>query len=237
MNITILPGSFKPPHKGHLSLIKKIINKNNNSKIIIIISKKSRTLDNRFQYFENLSKEELQIALIEYFPLKKKEIEKYSKNELLKIIKEYIEKNKIKSINAYQSIKIWKIYLKYLKEYYSKNKKKINFPKIILKISDTNNIIQETVRIMLQSLREKPNKIILMKSLKNKNNQRFNFMKKRFGKYIEEVLFPNIKDIDAREMRNAIKIHNYKKFNKYLPNNLKENDKKKIWKIVNIYNL
>lgn len=39
MNITIIPGSYKPPHKGHLSLVEKLIKKNNNSKIIIIISK------------------------------------------------------------------------------------------------------------------------------------------------------------------------------------------------------
>jgi cytidyltransferase-like protein len=37
--IALFPGAFKPPHKGHLSLIEKLIKKNNNSKIIIIISK------------------------------------------------------------------------------------------------------------------------------------------------------------------------------------------------------
>lgn len=238
MNIIILPGSFKPPHKGHLSLIeniiKKCLKKKEKCKIIIIISKKSRALDNRFQYFENLTKNELQNALINHFPKKKKNINKLTKTNVLKLIREYIEKNKLKTVNAEQSLKVWKIYLKLLKEKYNKknNFKNNKFPEIILKIADTNNVIQETTKIMLQSLRNKPKKIFLMKSNKNKNNKRFDFMLKRFGKYIEEVLFPNIKDIDAKNMRKAIMENDYNKFEKYLPDGLKDSDKKKIWKIL-----
>jgi hypothetical protein len=227
MNIFILPGSFKPPHKGHLSLIEHIIKKyKKKCKIIIIISRKARTLDNRFQYYENLSKNNLHNALKEYFP--KKNINKLTKQNTLKLIRNYIEKNKLKSINADQSLLIWKIYLKYLlKKYNNKSK-----PEIIIKISDTNNIIQETMKIALQSLREKPKKIYLMKSAKNKNNKRFDFMLIRFKKYIDQILFPNIKDIDAKDMRNAILNNDYKKFSKYLPKDLKDINKKKIWKIV-----
>lgn len=237
MNITILPGSFKPPHKGHLSLIEKIINKNNNSKIYIIISKKSRALNSRFQYYEDLSKDDLQKALIQYFPKQKNNIINLSKNNLLKKIKEYIDNKKINTVNAEQSLKIWNIYIKFLKKQFNKKfNKKINkknkFPKIIFKISDTNNVIQETTRVMLEALREKPNKIILMKSAKNKDNKRFDFMLKRFSKYIKEVLFPNIKDIDAKNMRKAILDNNYDDFVNYLPDDLSNNYKKKIWNIV-----
>ena len=72
-----------------------------------------------------------------------------------------------------------------------------------------------------------------MKSAKDKENKRFNFIEKRFGKYIRVQLFPNIKDIDATDMREAILNGDYKKFETYLPSDLKETDKKKIWKICN----
>lgn len=235
MNITILPGSFKPPHKGHLSLIESIINKNNNSIIYIIISKKSRALNSRFQYYENLPKENIQKAMIEYFPKQKNKILNMSKTNLLKKIRKNINNKKINVINANQSLKIWNIYLKFIKKMYIKNNKKKNkFPQIIFKISDTNNVIQETTKVMLEALRKKPNKIILLKSSKNKNNKRFDFILKRFSKYIDEVLFPDIKNIDAKNMRKAILNNDYEMFSKYLPDKLTNINKKKIWSIVKI---
>jgi cytidyltransferase-like protein len=229
-NIIIIPGSYKPPHKGHLSLIEKLIKKYTNSKIIIIISRKPRTLDKRFQYMEQKSKLELQHALIDYFPNEKDDILKLSKINIIKKINKLIENNQIKSINSEQSLKIWNIYLKYLKEKYK------NIPKIIFKISETNNIIQNTTRTMLQSFREtpKPNKIILMKSEKNKENKRFNFIEKLYKKYIKILLFPNIKDIDSTGMRESILNNDKNKFILYLPNDLKNSSKNNIWKIVNI---
>lgn len=229
-NIIIIPGSYKPPHKGHLSLIEKLIKKYINSKIIIIISRKSRPLDKRFQYMEHKSKLELQHALIDYFPNEENDILKLSKINIIKKINKLIENNQIKNINAEQSLKIWKLYLNYLKEKYK------NIPKIIFKISETNNIIQDTIKTMLQSFKEipKPNKIILMKSKKNKENTRFNFIEKLYKKYINILLFPNIKDIDSTGMRESILNNDKEKFILYLPNDLNNYYKNKIWKIVNI---
>jgi cytidyltransferase-like protein len=127
-NITIIPGSYKPPHKGHLSLIEKIIKKNNNSKIIIIISKKPRSLDKNFLYMEKKSKIELQNALIKYFPLEKEEILLLNKKDIIVKINELIKNKMLKSVDDETSYKIWKIYLKYLQKKYSK----IIFPKISL---------------------------------------------------------------------------------------------------------
>jgi phosphopantetheine adenylyltransferase len=228
-NITIIPGSYKPPHKGHLSLIEKLIKKKYNKKIIVIISKKQRPLEQLFK-MENVKKEDLQNLLIKYFPKEKESLLLLSKTATEKKIKDLINENKIKSINSEQSLKIWNIYLKYLKEKY-KNKN-IKFPIIEFKISETNNIIQETTKVMFKLFREnKPNKIILMKSEKNKDNKRFNFLTTRFGKYIETVLFPNIKDIDATDMRKYILNKNMVKFMKYLPKDLSIKDKLKIWNI------
>lgn len=226
LNITIIPGSYKPPHKGHLSLIEKLIKLKDNSKIIIVISKKSRPLDNRFLYMNNSSKIELQNALIEYLPHEKNEIVLLSKTDLIKKINNLIKSGFLKSIDYNQSIKIWNIYLKYLKKKYK------NIPQIIFIESD--NIIKETTKIVLQILREdKPKMILLMKSEKNKENKRFQFIDNRFSKYVKTILFPNIKDIDATGMRLAILQNDKIKFSKYLPSDLTTYNINKIWNIVN----
>ena len=44
--IAIFPGSFKPPHIGHLSVVKKILDNPKIEHIYIVISSKYRTIDN-----------------------------------------------------------------------------------------------------------------------------------------------------------------------------------------------
>ena len=225
MDITIIPGSFKPPHIGHLSLVEKLIKKGNNSKIILIISKKERPLDERFLYMEQKNKVDLQNALIEYFP-QDDEIILLTKDKLIKKIKELIKIGKIPSINAEQSYKIWSIYLKYLKKIYGKT-----LPKIIFRVSLNNNIMLESDKVVLESFKEKPRTVILMKSKKNALNTRFQFLERKFTKYIKTELFPDIKDIDATGMRNSILENNKNNFLKYLPTDLDIKDKNKTWKI------
>lgn len=233
MNITIIPGSYKPPHKGHLSLLEKLIKNKKTLKIIMIVSKKQRPLDSRFLYPLEHSKEELQNALIEYFPSNKDDILLMTKALIIKKINEMISKNILKSVNASQSLQVWNIYLDYLKKKYSN----IVFPMIIFKIPETNNIIVETNKVILEIFREyklseniKP-KIILMKSMKNEHNTRFDSLEKRYKKYIEIKLFPNIKDIDATGMRDAILKLDKDRFLTYLPEDLNIKEKNKIWKI------
>ena len=225
--IIIIPGSYKPPHKGHLSMIQKLIKKKV-SRIIVIISKKSRPLDSRFLNMNQKSKIDLQNALIEYLPNEKEIIILLSKDKLIKKINELINNQYLKSINCYQSLKIWNIYLKYLKNKYAN---KNYFPEIIFRISQNNNIMIEANRVVLESFKDKPKSIILMKSAKNKENSRFQFLEERYKKYIETDLFPNIKDIDATGMRNSILENNKLAFIKYLPKNLNLKDINKIWNI------
>jgi len=225
-NIIIIPGSYKPPHKGHLSLLIRLIKKSNISKIIIIISKKVRSLDKRFLYMEKIPKIELQNALIEYFPLEKEEILLMTKEKIIKKINQYMNDGLLKSINAIQSYKIWNIYLKYLKNKYEK------IPNIVFKISENNNIMLEADRVILESFKEKPTSITLMKSAKNEHNTRFDFLERKYKKYIKTALFPNIKDIDATGMRQSILENNKISFLKYLPKDLDEKNKNKIWSIV-----
>ena len=234
MDITIIPGSYKPPHKGHLSLIEKLIKKNNNTKIIIIISKKPRSLDKNFLYVEKKSKLELQDALIKYFPLQNEEILSLTKRDIIVKINKLIYDGILKSVNEDQSYKIWNIYLKYLQEKYSDKKYfKINFPKIIFRKCESNNIISETNKVILELFRKDNAKnIILMKSAKDASNSRFKLLEERYSKYIKTQLFPNIKDIDATGMRTSILNNDKTKFIKYLPEDLEEKKINKIWKIL-----
>ena len=233
-DITIIPGSYKPPHKGHLSLIEKLIKKNNNIKIIIIISKKPRSLDKNFLYMEKKSKLELQDALIKYFPQEKEQILSLKKKDIIVKINQLIKDKLLRSVNEDQSYKVWNIYLKYLRKKYSEKKYlKINFPKIIFRKCDNNNIISETNKVILELFRkENAKNIILMKSAKDANNSRFKLLEERYSKYIKTQLFPNIKDIDATGMRTSILNNDKKKFINYLPKNLEKKEINKIWKIL-----
>lgn len=229
----IIPGSFKPPHKGHLSLIENIIKNNlkkknkNNLKIIILISRKQRSLDKNFIYMEQKSKIELQESLIKYYPLEKENIKLLNKKNIIEKINKLINNNYLPSIGDEQSYIIWKIYLKFLKKKYSNN-----FPKIIIKKCNTNNIISETNKIILELFRtEKSKNIILMKSAKNRNNKRFDYFLIKYKKYVKSQLFKNIKNIDATGMRTSILNNDKNKFINYLPKDLNQSDKNKIWNI------
>ena len=123
-NIIIIPGSYKPPHKGHLSLIEKLLKLRSTFKIIIIISNKSRPLDDTFLYMEQKPVELLKERMCYYFPNEKNLINKMSKSNLIKYIQKLIKENVLLSINANQSLEVWNIYLNYLKKKYK------NLPKI-----------------------------------------------------------------------------------------------------------
>lgn len=226
--ISIIPGSFKPPHKGHLSLLENLIKRKKNSKIIIIISKKARPIDKRFLYMESQKKEVLVNALKDYSYYK----ENLTKKEIITFIKKLIDKNIIKTITADESLLIWKIYLRYLKKIYKSKDQNNKFPKIEFRITPTNNILAETNKAIRDSFKEHFNEIILMKSMKNANNGRFNFLEKRYGKYIKTILFPDIKNIDATGMRDALIRNNIVTFIKYLPQDLSKNIKLKIYNLL-----
>ena len=234
-SVSIIPGSFKPPHKGHLSLIEKIIKKDNDTDIIIIISQKARPLDSRFLYMEKTSKIELENALKEYIVKNNLKISNlkdglshinFTKAELIKLINKLMSTNVIKTINAKQSLEIWNIYLEYLKKKYQ------ILPKIEIRISSNPNPILGVNRSIINSFREKYKKILLLKSKKNSHNTRFDFLEKKYGKYVKTKLFPNIKNIDATGMRKSILEKNKIDFFKYLPADMLQKYKNKIWKIV-----
>lgn len=55
MTIAIVPGSFKPPHKGHWEMIMKYVNNPDINKVLVLISNIStKTISNRFLSLTNL---------------------------------------------------------------------------------------------------------------------------------------------------------------------------------------
>ena len=230
-NIIIIPGKYKPPHKGHLSLIEKLINKKSTSKIIVIISNKPISLDNNFTYMDQKPVELLKKSLIKYYPKKEVFINNMTKMELIKLINKYIVNKKLPSISPEESLLIWNIYIKYLqRKYYIRSMNQ----NIQFVISKNNNVVIETHKQIIQAFKEKPDSIILMKSAKNEYNTRFNFLERVFGKYVKTMLFPNIKDIDSTKMRACLLNNDKTGFMKFLPTDLETIYKNKIWKILKI---
>ena len=231
-NIIIIPGKYKPPHKGHLSLVEKLIIKKNTSKIIIIISNKPIPLDNNFNYMNQKRAELLKKSLISYYPKKETLINTMTKIELIKLINKYILNKKLPSISPEESLLIWNIYIKYLQRKYDmRSMIDLNIEVII---SKNNNIVIETHKQVIEAFKEKPDSIILMKSAKNENNTRFKFLENVFGKYVKTTLFPNIKDIDSTKMRFCLLNNDKLGFMKFLPIDLENIYKNKIWKILNV---
>lgn len=230
-NIIIIPGKYKPPHKGHLSLIEKLINKKSTSKIIVIISNKPISLDNNFTYMDQKPVELLKKSLIKYYPKKEVLINNMTKVELIKLINKYIVNKRLPSISPEESLLIWNIYIKYLQRKYDIRSIDQNIQFVI---SKNNNVVIETHKQVIKAFKEKPNMVILMKSAKNEYNTRFNFLEKVFGKYVKTMLFPNIKDIDSTKMRFYLLNNDKNGFMKFLPSDLEVMYKNKIWKILKI---
>jgi nicotinamide mononucleotide adenylyltransferase len=230
-NIIIIPGKYKPPHKGHLSLIEKLINKKSTSKIIVIISNKPIPLDNNFTYMDQKPVELLKKSLIKYYPKKEVLINSMTKIELIKLINKYILNKKLPSISPEESLTIWNIYINYLQRKYGIRSMN-QYVHIV--ISKNNNIVIETHKQVIQAFKEKPDSVILMKSAKNIHNTRFKFLENVFGKYVKTMLFPNIKDIDSTKMRACLLNNDKKGFMNFLPTDLEIMYKNKIWKILNI---
>lgn len=184
MNYYIFPGSFKPPHKGHIKLLINIIKrekkvKNDNFKIIIIISNKERKLN----------------------------------------------KNSKKSINANQSLKIFKIYVNELNKRFKLKKNNI---KVL--ISEKKSPILDLYKF-IRNVKNNEDKIYLIKSTKNINN-RF----KIFSRIKKVYIYPikHVKDLHSTNFRKYIFNKNYKKVNNYLLDKISNNNIKKIYKILKL---
>lgn len=140
-------------------------------------------------------------------------------------------------INAYQSEKIWKIYLNKLEKKYPQ---KVVGKKIYIMISKLPSPIMMAYAIAKKYFSSKNNKLgknnelILVKSSKNAENTRFDSFKD-FGVKIDIWDIPKFKTMSSTNMRKTIYKKNKKVFNKFLPNDLDKNEINEIKKILKLF--
>jgi hypothetical protein len=207
INIGIFPGSFKPPHKGHFQLIQDAIKKDKLNKVVIIISKHIRYLDDKIQNAKDYSKEELNKHFGKSFS---------TKSEILTYIQEL--KLKSPSIDPITSKKIWEFYLSKIKVPYEV---KIGF--FFSPMINTNVYLgREFKKIDIVNIK---NKYFLYKSSKDEQNSRFDFIQQKYKKNIIIQTKKLKYNISARDFRNDI-LDN-KDISKYLPK-LKDIQKKEV---------
>ncbi len=196
MKIGIFPGSFKPPHKGHFQLVKDAIKKDKLDKVIIIISKHSRYLDDKIQNPSDYSKEELSKHFKQSFP---------TKSAAISYTKEAKMGDKVDPILAKE---IWGFYLSTLNVLYEI---KIGF--FFSPMINSNVYLAKELKRDGDKIK---NKYFLYKSSKDEENSRFDFIEKKYGQ--NEVIFRSMKlkyNINGRDFREDILAK--KDITKYLP--------------------
>ena len=211
MRYGVFPGSFKPPHAGHLSVVKKMLSKVD--KFYVIISNKPRGMIRPFdKKLGMFNKGELEKVCEEYRvkPCDKKRIE------------EWMEKGKIPNVSAKQAKEVWEMYKELLPE---KHRDKL---KIVISRHNSPVIF---AYIILNNMLKKGDEVYLLKSKKDEKNDRFSLFEKEEGVKIKEVLIPTFRDIYSSEMRRALFERKKKVFESYLPGKVNKN---KIWKMFSI---
>ena len=172
--------------------------------IYIIISKKSRPLDEKLLNLYKKSSENIKEIS------QKLKIEYTTKSNTIKTINNKICNKKKLCITQEQSYKIWKLYLNLFNK---KLKKKVK----LIKSEDISPII--TVSNITRKLinENKKNEIVLIKSDKNKNNKRFNSVKKN---KVTELIIKNYKNINSTDFRKIILNNDKVNIKRFIPNNI-----------------
>ena len=213
MIYALFPGGFKPPHLGHLKVVEAILKKKPDL-LYIIISKKPRLLIPPYKKIYQVSQNEL------------REISQhYHKTYTKKTLEKDALVGKIPAITALDSYEIWKLYLQTLPE---KSRQKI---KLYISPFDSPIIFALTV---ISKKVKKNDTLILTKSEKNGENQRFSVFDKLADQGVKLVYqnVPKYNDLDSTLARQYLVENRKNKFYKFLPKNLKPKEKKEIWDLL-----
>ncbi len=224
MKVAIFPGSFKPPHLGHLQMIEKmLLSKSPFEKIYILISKKPRPLQPSLYDISSLPKDDIFLLLK---PFQKRLSSKLTKEEYLEEYKKLIQNKKIPAVTAEESEMIWKIYIEYLKKKYTKEMMKTEIKPMI---SWAPSPIIATYNLVTQLLKKtKPSNIYLVKSKKNSSNARFDYLLKKTPDLHVKVLSSKSPNLHSRLLRKAILDKNKEEILQYIPDDLSPLNKKNI---------
>lgn len=188
MRVGIFPGSFKPPHKGHLEMVKRAIREDHLDKVVILISKYPRYLDDHIQNPQDYTKEELGIFRKKHFA---------TKSEAIQDVKGL--RSTAPHISAELSKRIWEIYLEHTKAI------------VDIRIAHFYSPMINANMYLKTALKKKKNDgeydYIFYKSKKDEKNERFRFIQSKIDQKENRVQFKTVDmkyDISARNMRNAI---------------------------------
>jgi len=213
MKIALFPGSFKPPHSGHLKVVETIMKKYNPDKFYIIISKRPRLLVVPY---------ELKLA-----QFSEKEMEniakKYKlKNASKKGLEIAAEEGKIPAISPEITKEFWKSYLETLPP---KMKEKIK-----VSISNQPSPILYSF-VIVKDVVKPTDELLLLKAEKDASNKRFSMFDNLNVKK-QEILIPTFKDFNSWEMRKAISNKNWKEVEEFFPQKLNNSERKKLLELL-----
>jgi len=210
MKIAMFPGSFKPPHSGHLKVIETIMKKYKPDRFHIIVSNKPRLLEEPYE------KKLGQLSELELEKIAKK----YKiKNVSKKSIENAAVKKIVPAISPVVSIELWKKYLALLPE---KMREKVK-----ISISNQPSPIMFAF-VIIKSKVKKGDKLLLLKSEKDVDNKRFSIFDNLDAKK-EEILIPTFKEFNSWQMRKAIAEKDWKKVEEFFPDGI---DKKELLNII-----
>jgi len=198
MKIVLFPGSFKPPHRGHLKAIENVMKKYKPDIFYLIISRKPRIIEAPFEKkLHEFSNEELSDLA------KKYKIKKVNKST----IETALTNGTIPAVSAKTTLEFWKEYLKLLPKKY--------VDKIKVSISPLPSPVLYSFVIVKNKVKP-DDELILVKAEKNADNTRFS-MFDRLNVKKKEVLIPTFRDFNSWQMRKAIQNKDWKKVKTFLP--------------------
>jgi nicotinamide mononucleotide adenylyltransferase len=229
MKVAILPGSFKPPHIGHFNMLEQLLHsKISYDFIYIYISSKPRPLQPNLYLFSKMNSHNMFHSLL---PFDSSLSPNFTKKEYTNTYKQLVEKRIIPTIDAKQSLEIWNIYLHSLQKKYPKLFEKT---KVEIAIATAPSPLLSSYSRVDKLIRHnmKPSNIHLIKSKKNQENTRFDFLLKKYPSIHIKILSSKYPKFHSTLLRKAILDKNEKEVIQYLPSILSSPDKKKIWKIL-----
>jgi len=209
MKIVLFPGSFKPPHKGHLKVVETIMKKYKPDIFYLIISKKPRIIEAPFEKkLHEFTPQELKYLSNKF------KIDKVNK----KVIEQAMETGVIPAISAKTTYEFWKTYLQTLPE---KTRDKIK-----VSVAFLPSPVLTAFTIAKSKKLGENDELLLVKAEKDKNNKRFDIFDAIKVKK-QEILIPTFRDFNSWQIRKAIYNDNWKKVEEYLPK-LDNKEKKKL---------